>query len=1451
MALAGLFARAANAERSLGVAECISDMTKWKPFFTLWARERSGPARMHRRSNAGGIFSTGRQVTPVNEPPRPGPSDRVRPPRSRPMPASAGLGAVVLSLVLLEACSDDTPTKPEGADPVTSGAMGINADGMQVVIEPHWLTLDTIGVTGTLSATVIDAEGDTVDAPQVTWASADAAIATVDSAGVVTSVALGRTKVTATYDSATAEAAVEVAPRLTDREILEILYEATGGDGWKDNTNWLSDADLSEWYGVATYRGRVEYLSLRNNNLVGTIPPELGGLEELFILFLSSNRLSGPIPAELSKFKRLRDLYLSWNEGISGRVPPELGFTGGLQYLALDQTSLSGPLPLTFRNLALTRLAFDHDGPCVPAGLEEWVKSLPEPVYDYRLCTDQIEIAPDSLHFEAPPLGDTMRLSAALIDAAGDTVPGATITWTSADRNVATVDSAGLVTSVDYGATRVTARHDSLTASVDVRVAFTLSDREVLDTLHRVMGGGNWSDTTNWLSDEALSEWYGVETDEAGKVVGLSLGANNLTGTIPAAIGELGDLVALDLSRNGLAGRIPPRLTALRRLRDLLLNDNALEDELPWDMGFMTELRHLNIGGNDFVGVVPPTFSGLQLDTLLAAGSGVCVPPSLNNWLAAIEHTDEVDRCTATLAIEIVDLPSPTFYAVGETGVLSATYVDAEGDSTYGAPVTWSSGDASVASVDVSGRVTAVGTGSTEVTASRDSTTASIEVVVDPPENDRDVLEILYDRARGDGWTDGTHWTSEEPLSEWAGVETDDSGRVAGLSLRDNNLRGSLHSSIGLLDRLVTLDLGGNWLFGSIPAEVGNLSLLRELVLRVNGLVGELPAELGALDSLRILNVSVTGVSGLVPASFAGLDLESFLVNGTHVCIPPSLSGWLDSIPHSDDPSECAGSVTVAPSPVTFGAIGDTVLLAAAVVGPEGVVVEAPEVTWTSGDPGVARVDATGLVTARHIGVTTVTATYDSVTAGTVEVAVRPPGSDRVALEALYRAAGGDDWTDNTNWLSDEPLGEWYGIEAYDNGRVRYLELRENNLTGRIPAEVGLLDSLFSFNLSYNDLAGPIPPSIGRLTRVRDLNLRDNMRLDGPLPAEMGDMAGLQYADLSNTDLTGPLPETFADLTVPRFYHQGTNLCVPRSLAAWYERLGNRDPLPCIPRTADRDALVTIYKRTGGPEWNNRRNWLSERSLNTWHGILTDPEGYVTEIFMPWNNMTDSLPPEVGDLGRLEVLALWGNELTGRIPPELGKLTRVRELSLSGNKLEGPIPPEIGGMVGVSDMWLSWNNLSGPIPAEFGNLVNLERLAIFENELSGPLPAEMGKLTKLKTLWAVENKFGGPLPPEMGDMTALEDISLGGNRITGPIPPELGRLQNLRYLGIPDNRLTGPIPAELGNLASLTELFLMRNRLSDSIPPELGKLSNLTWMWIFDNRLTGPIPRNSAGFPSS
>ena len=58
----------------------------------------------------------------------------------------------------------------------------------------------------------------------------------------------------------------------TDREALVALYNATDGENWPLNKNWLSDAPLGEWQGVTTNDdGRVIGLQLPNNNLAGEI----------------------------------------------------------------------------------------------------------------------------------------------------------------------------------------------------------------------------------------------------------------------------------------------------------------------------------------------------------------------------------------------------------------------------------------------------------------------------------------------------------------------------------------------------------------------------------------------------------------------------------------------------------------------------------------------------------------------------------------------------------------------------------------------------------------------------------------------------------------------------------------------------------------------------------------------------------------------------------------------------------------------------------------------------------------------------------------------------------------------------------------------------------------------------------------------------------------------------
>ena len=138
--------------------------------------------------------------------------------------------------------------------------------------------------------------------------------------------------------------------------------------------------------------------------------------------------------------------------------------------------------------------------------------------------------------------------------------------------------------------------------------------------------------------------------------------------------------------------------------------------------------------------------------------------------------------------------------------------------------------------------------------------------------------------------------------------------------------------------------------------------------------------------------------------------------------------------------------------------------------------------------------------------------------------------TDRDALVALYNATDGDNWRDNTNWLSDAPLGRWYGVTTDSDGRVTKLVLPRNDLSGEMPEELGQLRRLTHLVLWDNDLRGEIPEDLGDLSELICLLLWGN-DLDGEIPSSLGDLANLKQLDLLGNDLDGSIPSSLGDLS--------------------------------------------------------------------------------------------------------------------------------------------------------------------------------------------------------------------------------------------------------------------------------------------------------------------------------
>ena len=458
-------------------------------------------------------------------------------------------------------------------------------------------------------------------------------------------------------------------------------------------------------------------------------------------------------------------------------------------------------------------------------------------------------------------------------------------------------------------------------------------------------------------------------------------------------------------------------------------------------------------------------------------------------------------------------------------------------------------------------------------------------------------------------------------------------------------------------------------------------------------------------------------------------------------------------------------TITVSPATAELGAPGATVQLTAEVLDQNGVEMDAATVMWASTAADVATVSPSGLVTAVGGGTAAISASAGAAS-DTARVTVTV-ARDRDVLDAFFNEADGAHWRNSDNWLTEEPLEEWYGVEVDAGGRVATLDLTDNNLAGTITPELGDLAHLGSLLLGDNfELTGAIPPELGKLSNLESLSLGGTAVTDS-IPPELGSLSNLKSLWLVGTLLTGAIPAELGRLT---------------SL----------------------DSLMLAYNGLTG-------------AIPAELGSLSN----VKVLWLDGNQLTGAIPPEFGNLSNLEALSIEANKfegfpasgtgLTGAIPAELGKLSNLEILRLSRNSLTGAIPPEMASLSNLKVLSLAQNELAGGVPPGLGRLSSLEELNLAHNpDLAGVLPDNLTALGALKVLQAGGTGLCAPSTPGFTDWLA----GLTTRRIA-----VCEAEQGVLYLTQAVQSRTFPVPLVAGE-AALLRVFVTAPGGSDAqIPP--------------------------------
>ena len=194
-----------------------------------------------------------------------------------------------------------------------------------------------------------------------------------------------------------------------------------------------------------------------------------------------------------------------------------------------------------------------------------------------------------------------------------------------------------------------------------------VAECQALQSLYESTNGPGWKDKTGWLDTTTPCSWHGI-TCKDGHVWQIKLNANELSGPLPPAVGDLSKLEILLLNNNAVTGPFPDELGKLANLVRLNLAYNQLDGSVPAQLGDLDRLQNISLAYNDLSGNIPVEIG--QMTDLLAVEfvSNTLdgpIPAEIGN-LGQLQWLDLADNMlTGTIPLEL-----------SNSSNLTALYVD-------------------------------------------------------------------------------------------------------------------------------------------------------------------------------------------------------------------------------------------------------------------------------------------------------------------------------------------------------------------------------------------------------------------------------------------------------------------------------------------------------------------------------------------------------------------------------------------------------------------------------------------------------------------------------------------------------------------------------------------------------------------------------------------------------